>query len=484
MRRTLARPFDGILSPRQNAERASIAMIFPRGEAIRNFAYTGTLSLLSQEVDIQVLSVDPGVQFHELLGGCEGVYSLHEYAETWIVRIQRELLETSHNRWLWSRAAKERSRLRDLEARTIRDKTLRRAKKVLSFPFSNATGLQLLSRLERTSSRVLNPTNYYTEFYRKKNPSLVFNTSHVHSRNATQAVQAAQWLGIPTATFIFSWDNLTSQGRIILPYDYFLVWNETLKHQLLDMYQRIKPENVIVTGTPQFDSHFREETYLNRDEYCEMIGADPSRPIVLYTTGMANHMPGEPEIVEQIADMLLDYPPKERPQLLVRVYAKDLTGRFNDLRNRRDDIIFSDPLWEPEWLTPKPEDALLLANALRHCAVGINVASTVSLELCMFDKQVINVGYNPPSVPKEVLSYKDYYEFDHYKPVVESGAVRVAYTLEEMVQLIRAALEEPCRDNAARNRLIDQMFGSTLDGRSADRVAEALLELAHRRLTL
>lgn len=476
---TLTGPYKGLMSPQRNPERRSIAIIFPRGEAIRNFAYTGTLDRLRQEFNIQVLSVDPGREFHEfLIDKCNGVYSLREYTERWIVRVQREILETSHNRWLGSRAAKERSRLRDLEARTIRDKTFRGAKKIISFPFSSVTGLNLLSRLERTSSRVLNSNDYYIQFYRKTNPNLVFNASHVHSRNAIPAVQAAQWLGIPTATFIFSWDNLTSQGRIMLPYDYFLVWNETLKRQLLDMYDWIKPENVFVTGTPQFDPHFREETYLDREEYCEMIGADPSRPIVLYTTGMANHMPGEPEIVEQIADILLEHPLQRRPQLVLRVYAKDLTGRFDELRSRRKDIIFSDPIWEPEWLTPKPEDALLLANALRHCSVGINVASTVSLELCMFDKPVINVGYNPPSVSTDELSYAHYYEFDHYKPVVESGAVRVAENPEQMANLINDALTEPERDKHLRKALIDQMFGSTLDGRSSTRVAEALLRIS------
>jgi hypothetical protein len=318
----------------------------------------------------------------------------------------------------------------------------------------------------------------YERFYDQLRPSLVFNGSHVHSRNAIRPVQAAQWLGIPTATFVFSWDNLTSQGRITLPYNYFLVWNEGLKRQLLEMYHWIDPDNVLVTGTPQFDLHFREETYLCREEYCKRIGADPNRPIILYTTGMANHMPGEPEIVEEIADILSTYPQKDRPQLLVRVYAKDLTKRFDDLRERRPDILFADPLWEPTWLTPRYEDSFALINALRHSALGINVASTVSLELCMFDKPVINVGYNPTSVPADELSYSAYYEFDHYRPVVESGAVQVAGSREEMKRMIEESLSAPNGRSSQRKDLIDRMFGSTLDGRSSSRVAQTLLRIS------
>ncbi|MGH9947085.1 MAG: hypothetical protein ACRD6X_07805, partial [Pyrinomonadaceae bacterium] len=103
------------------------------------------------------------------------------------------------------------------------------------------------------------------------------------------------------------------------------------------------------------------------------------------------------------------------------------------------------------------------------------------LELCMFDKPVINVGYNPPSVPDGELKYADYYEFDHYKPVVESGAVKVAGSLEEMRLMIGNLLARPETDRKCRHELIEKMFGSTLDGNSGKRVAETLLNIANRR---
>lgn len=462
--------------------RERIAVLIPRGEVIRNFVYSGALDEIADRADLTLVSVTTNSDVDEALRKKYGpVYPLREVPERWAVRIQREILDVSHNRWLWSRAAQERSRLRDAEAITFVQRSKRAAKKFISYPFSNRPGLELLGKAERASSRLLRTRNDYERLYRELGTTMVFNGSHIHSRNAIQAVQAAQWLGIPTATFIFSWDNLTSQGRILMRYDYFLVWNEELKGQLLNMYKWIKPENVFVTGTPQFDLHFREESYLSRDSYCRQVGADPNRPIVLYTTGMPNHMPGEPEIVEGIADILAKYPAEKRPQLLVRVYAKDLTGRFDDLRKRRSDILFADPIWEPEWLTPKEEDSKALVNALRHCDLGINVASTISLELCMFDKPAINVGYNPPSISLDELSYAGYYEFDHYKPIVETGAVEVASNPEQMSDMIAHALTAPEDGSRERREMIERMFGATLDGNSGRRVAETLLQLARNR---
>lgn len=461
--------------------RRSIVALIPRGEVIRNFVYSGTFGALSADADLNLLTIEANREIDAALREQFGTtFPLVENPERWVVRFQREILDLSHNRWVWSRAAQERHRLRDAEAVTIAEKSKRFVKKSLALPFANRAGLDFLGSLERTSSRLFRPDRHYEELYRELKPTLVFNGSHVHSRNAIQAVQAAQWMGIPTATFIFSWDNLTSQGRITLPYDHFLVWNQSLKRQLLEMYDWIREDQVFVTGTPQFDFHFDPKYYLDRHEYCRSVGADPARPIVLYTTGMANHMPGEPEIVEQIADMLNKRSGDARPQLLVRVYGKDRTGRFDELKGRRRDILFPDVSWESSWLTPKPEDSPALVNALRHCSLGINVASTVSLELCMFNRPVINVGYNPESVPTEVLSYADYYEFDHYRPIVESGAVSVAHDPDEMRRLINEALDAPDARLCERTKLIRKMFGSTLDGRSHLRVAEVLLELADR----
>jgi hypothetical protein len=457
----------------------NIVALVPRGEVIRNFIYTGAFEEVAENAHLSLISVSPNQSINQMLKETYGdVHLLKEFDESWVVRFEREIIGTAHNRWLWSKAAQERARLRTVEAKTTKQKAKWTIKKAISYPFANRLGLKILDSIEQTSSRFLRTTDEYINLMKKLSPSLVFNGSHIHSRVATQAVQAAQWLKIPTAAFIFSWDNLTSQGRITLPYDYFLVWNESLKRQLLEMYEWIREEQVFVTGTPQFDFHFQPKFYQNREEFCRKVGADGARPIVLYSTGMANHIPGEPEIVEEIADMLKEIARENSPQLLVRVYPKDLTGRFDELKQRRKDILFPQIAWEEAWQTPKPEDSADLVNTLRHAACGINVASTISLELCMFDKPAINVGYNPPSVDEKELAYATYYNFDHYRPVVESGAVEVAWNRQQMRELICRAINEPNRRTNERNKLIRKMFGKTLDGKSAHRVAQTLLKIA------
>ena len=472
------RPTAGVIGSFK-PERPHIVAILPRGEAIRNFVHTGALDDISRVANLSLLSVIPNDEFAGMLNArFENVFELESIPERRIVNTVREMLDMAHGRWLWSEAAQERWRLRDREATTASLRFKRLVKKLTSLPFANRFGLDLLSSLERRSSRQFRSTDYYTRLFKEMKPSLVFNCSHVHAGVAVQAVQAAQWLGIPTAAFIFSWDNLTSQGRIVPSYDYYLVWNSAIREQLLQQYPSVRSHQVLVTGTPQFDFHFRPEFRWSREEFCRHVGADPLRPIVLYSTGMANHMPGEPEIVERIASLLTEMPEFGPPQLMVRVYPKDRTGRFEYLKRKCPDILFPEAPWEAAFLTPKIEDSYLLTNTLQHSAVGINVASTISLELCMFDVPVINVGYNPPGTAVDEVDYARYYSFDHYRQLVASGAVEVATSEDDLRRRLIAALLHPERRRNERKALLKRFFDTSLDGRSSSRLACVLDMLA------
>ncbi len=428
------------------------------------------------------MSVAPSDDIVSLLRSRYGeITKLDNERERWFVRFQREILDLAHGRWLWSEAAKVRWQLRDVEAReSLGELGKRTLKKAAALPFANQQGLELLSRSDHVLSHRLRTSNTWVDFMRSQHPALVFNGSHIHSAVSTPLVRAALHEHVPTATFLFSWDNLTSQGRIKPEYDSYVVWNDAIKADLLRLYPRTDPARVFVTGTPQFDFHFRPEFRLSREELCARIGADPSRPIVLYSTGMAEQMPHEPRIVEGVARALAQVRGVPKPQLLVRVYPKDRSGRFDELIAKRlPDVLFPRVDWEPAWLTPRIEDCTMLTSTLAHCAFGINVASTVSLELCMFDKPVLNIGYDPPGVDVRPVSYARYYSFDHYKPVVDSGAVEVVPGEDALRAAMQDAFDNPGRRAAGRKRLLERFFGDTLDGRSGERVADALLAMVN-----
>lgn len=458
-----------------------VVLVIPRGEAVRNFLYSDTLPALNENARVTVLSV---VVDEKIISRSrpfvEAVIPLQEYPERRLVLALRYLVHTAHYRWLWSKVAQNLWEWRNAEFLTGLAKVKWNLWKSLVYSLANRPTLEGLTAAENYASYILRPTDYFDQLFKRLKPDLVFNGSHIHGPASTLPLRVAHQLGIPTAGFIFSWDNLTSRSRIFEPYDYYFVWHEQMRNQLLDLYPKIKPDQVFITGTPQFDFHFRSEFQLTREALCQRIGLDPGRPFILYTTGVAQHFPEEHRTVELVIRLLRNMDITPKPQLVVRTYIKDTSPEMKALAQQHmPDVIFPPVLWDEKWFTPLYDDLTIYTSLIRHACLSINAASTVSLEFLMQDKPVINLGFDPPgsSLPYH-FRYIRHIEFDHYRPVAESGAVMVAKSESDMQRMLLRGLTEPAADSEKRRCFIKSMFGATLDGNSGRRVADQLVILA------
>ncbi|MCH9647233.1 MAG: hypothetical protein K0U98_03275 [Deltaproteobacteria bacterium] len=451
---------------------------------MRNFLYSETLRTLHEQARVTVLTVVHDEAFVEPFRPfVEAILPLSELPQPRLSYYLRTLTENAHDRWLWSAVARNHWELRDRRA-AERGKSLQRwLIKAASRLLANSPSLHALTALENRLSYTLRPTRRFDELFEELQPDLVFNGSHIHGQAGELPIRVAKRMGIPTAGFIFSWDNLTSRSRIFPPYDHYLVWHENMRQQLLEIYPRVKAENVWTTGTPQFDFHLKSDLELSREELCQRVGLDANRPFVLYTTGISNHFFEEHRHVEEVIRILAELDLPHKPQLVVRTYVKGTSPEMLELSKRNlPDVVFPEVLWEPRWQTPLFEDLALYSNLLRHATVGINAASTVSLELLLFDKPVMNLDFDPPgSNLPWALGFERHIRFDHYWPVAQSGAVMVARSVEDMRSMLYRGLSEPQGDSEIRRRFLHEMFGDTLDGNSGRRVAECLLHLAQDR---
>lgn len=460
----------------------NIVIIIPRGEAIRNVIYTDTLPVLHQHgARITLLSVITDEKFVALANPyVERVLPIKEERETKLVRNYRALLHEAHFRWINSEVSKYNRELHAYKANTLPKKLRLAATEAAVLPLANRPVLENLARLEHNLSYRYRPTQAFDQLFAEIQPDLVYNASHIHGVNSGGlAIRVAREMGIPTAGFVFSWDNLTSRSRIFEPYDHYLMWTEGMRQLLLQQYPALDPAGVTVTGTPQFDFHFKPEFWLSRAALADRIGIDPARPFVLYTTAVGPFFPEEYRTVELVIRLLREMDLPQKPQLVVRIYPKVPDPKMLELSYQNiPDVIFPPMLWDTQWFTPSFEDQPIYTSLLRECALGINAASTVSLELMMHDKPVLNLGFDPPgSQLPHCLRYSKHITFDHYRPVYESGGVMVAWKPEEMGDLLYRGLTQPQAGSDARQRFTRQMFGSTLDGRSGVRVAEHLLQL-------
>jgi hypothetical protein len=127
------------------------------------------------------------------------------------------------------------------------------------------------------------------------------------------------------------------------------------------------------------------------------------------------------------------------------------------------------------WTIPSAADQAQLVSSIVHCEACINIVSTMTLDAAVLDRPVVGIEFSDePESPREIMFSE--YEADHYRPVVESGGLRLARRWGELMELLRDSLFDPGRDRQQRGELVRRECG-TVDGRGAERVASALLAL-------
>jgi hypothetical protein len=471
-------------TPVRESRRPRIVLVVSRGEAVRNFLYSDTLRVLGASADVTLLSVIAHEAVTRRVAALvDEVVALQNVPTPRHVALLRYIIENAHDRWLWSAVARNNWELRDRRAAETGARLRRSLLKIAARALAWEPILHALTRLEQQQTLAWRSTREFDELFSRIKPDLVFNCSHVHGIAGELPLRVASEMGIPTAGFIFSWDNLTSRSRIFVPYDHYLVWHDAMKSQLLTVYPRLQAAQIHVTGTPQFDFHFDPRYWLSREELCARLGIEPTRPYVLYTSGIWNHFFEEHRHVELVIRLLREWPPETRPQLVVRTYAKGTSKKLRQMATQRiPDVVFPEVAWDHKLHMPLFEDLAGYTSLLRHAALGINAASTVSLELLMLDKPVINLYFDPPDTNLPwCLGYERHIRFDHYWPVASSGATMVAKSANDMRTMLSRGLETASATSPIRQEFIKNFFGGSVPTKSGEAVANTLLDIANAR---
>ena len=118
------------------------------------------------------------------------------------------------------------------------------------------------------------------------------------------------------------------------------------------------------------------------------------------------------------------------------------------------------------------ENTRHLADTMHHSDVVLNVASTIAIEASIFDTPVVNIAFDQDDAEARpfLTSPLRYYSYTHYQQIVRAGAVRIARSAGEMIDLVNGYLADPSRDAEGRRRVVAEQCELT-DGRSAERLA-------------
>ena len=330
-----------------------------------------------------------------------------------------------------------------------------------------------LEKISRWEQKFTPPLG--ADYFDKYQPDLVFYST-IYSQNLALELGARQ-RNIKTCAYVVSWDNPTTKGPFPVRPDRAIIWNDIMRDELLH-YHEFAPEELFVSGPPQFDIYFDKSNYISREEFFRKWNLDPRKRLITYTTGTVSLFPLEHENVELIYRKIVEGAFKEPCQMLLRLHPKHDYERFKTFENRPSLVVQlpgrrgkTDDSWNPS-----REDMFGLGETMLHSDVVVNIASTITIDAACFDKPVVNVAYDGFGMKPYAKSCRRIYDFNHYKKIVETGGIKMAYDIDETVRYIQRYLDDPHLEAEGRARIVQEQC-YRFDGKSGQRIATFLIDL-------
>ena len=464
-------------------------LVIPDGVGIRNFLCTRFIDQLLNEGEVVVWHAlaDNLVALHHGRWGTRVRWErLPRYSEGFLERIlrpakiQAQLHTFAHeDRYDCVR----RHQMIALRRMRFHRRVLNLAANLLGGRFASMRGAAQLDawHFRLAAASPLLPA--YVNFLQQERPDVIF-CAHQRAVTAVPAMIAARKLGIPSATFVYSWDNLP-KGRMAVPADHYLLWSEHMRNEMRRYYPE-KPESSLhVCGTPQFEHYFNTALFEEREPFLRRLGLDPAKKTVLYSGDDTLTSPFDPCYLADLAAALRQQPTAVRPQICLRRCPADLSKRYQPVLEQYPEIVVSEPAWiyagQGGWTqtVPTMDDVRLLCNLARHCQAVVNVGSTMAMDFAIFDSPAVFLAYDPAPALGTDFRIADIYGFPHFNRLHQLNPVHWATSAATLGEVVMHALAHPQEKAEARRRWVEAQACQPMD-HASERLVAALRAIAER----
>ena len=200
------------------------------------------------------------------------------------------------------------------------------------------------------------------------------------------------------------------------------------------------------------------------------MNLDPNKKTILYATSPEWINREDPEILQRLV-RTFNQDRESSIQTLARLHPLDSLERYRGIV--LPNLAFQVPgaemgnagderMMDPRFITE-------FRDTLFHSDIVINTCSTTSVDAVAMDKPVVNIAFDLEQ-RGYYKSCRRYYDFDHFQPILKSGATSTADSFEKFVSMIRRYLENPELESLERSQLRETICYK-VDGLSGQRVA-------------
>jgi hypothetical protein len=284
----------------------------------------------------------------------------------------------------------------------------------------------------------------------KEKPAMVFCTNQRQILSVAPLL-AAKDLNIPTATFIFSWDNLP-KATMIVETDFYFVWSQYMKDELLLYYPYINENQIIITGTPQFEMHFNEKKQTSKQVFFDKFNLDTNKKYICFSGDDITSSPDDPLYLKDISEAIRILNTKNHNLgIIFRRCPVDFSNRYDEVLKEYSEIIVPiDPLWKPlttKWNTilPLKEDDTLFSNIAEYSEMVVNLGSSTIFDFAAHNKPCGYFNYNQEFQLDNKWDINKCYKFVHFRSMPNKNAVfwlnnpnEIAQKMDELLDNIQS----------------------------------------------
>jgi hypothetical protein len=311
------------------------------------------------------------------------------------------------------------------------------------------------------------------------NFDLVVSTNPFWEREREVCLEVKK-LSIPIASFIPSWDNITTKSRLVFEPDYYILWSEIRKNELHKYYPNSQNKPVFIVGAPQYDILLNERYYVSKNEFFKQYELDPTKPTILYALGSPNFLSTEYDGVKIFVDLFVDKGLNLKYNLIIRPHPNKVTRDIQEsFLNYKNIAVQQTKLANLNTAnrTQNLDEIVNWVNTFRYSELIINLSSTVIFDGLFFDKEIININFDPSPELKFHDFIKDINEnWIHLKPLFNHCAINYVNDFSEMFDKIESTLrDELFSPEVAKQQLFEEVCGLR-DGLNGQRFGNSIIE--------
>ena len=302
-------------------------------------------------------------------------------------------------------------------------------------------------------------------------PDVIFAT-HLFGWFDTLLMAEAKRRGIRTVGMPAGWDHL---DKYFLPFhaDRLLVASGQVRRMATD-YQAYHPSEIVTIGYPHFDFIVRKENFKPRAEVLNRLQFPAHAKYFMYVSGSA-YCPDEPDIIEMILKWADEGKFGEDVYLVIRPYlggrsrdrAFDME-KFNRFASHPRVVFYQKEFWGDLALS------IDFMNILAQADVVIALYTTMVVEAAVLDRPLVAPAFDGYTTRPYARSIRRFMGFDHFREVLNTGALRIVYDFDQLFSALDGYLKNPQIGADARAHLRRSICGM-LDGNASRRILNVVL---------